>query len=493
MHIQPLFLKLFREATGLNAVSTYIDNKIDYVALFVHKGCAYIYYMPVSTTITDSQESLLNNFNIDGYAGGSGADKPDEFVSSRLNGVLENYKQKLIDAINIHFGLSCDTDEVIIWPSNKIHYAYLDSNYWQTCGSIGNSCMRRRENQRALNFYIKNNVKVAVIVTKENKVKARALLWENVMRRDRVKPITYLDRVYYSLGGQQTLYDNFITKNKFYWYGQNSEQLYIPDINLKDISYLPYADTFRTLYFKDKVLATDEFVPPCIEHGSYRVRLSQAGNNGYVRELDPNAVREAITGEYISKKEAVKVKRYDGFVAKDNIVVIGTAFYSKHDNNIFKLKDGVYCLECNVIKEALTNNSIDKTQAVYVPKYKGYISKENIITLKKEQYHIDDEKITCFEGEYYLKITCYHVTETDTYIPKLKALIVYDLTMDDSGNITFDKEKYIPDTHEYYQLASGEGIRNTRENKACLIRRSKKLYLKTEYKFKDKKQLLLWS
>jgi len=62
--------------------------------------------------------------------------------------------------------------------------------------------------------------------------------------------------------------------------------------------------------------------------------------------------------------------------------------------------------------------------------------------------------------------------------------------MDDSGNITFDKEKYIPDTHEYYQLASGEGIRNTIENKACLIRRSKKLYLKTEYKFKDKEQLL---
>jgi len=493
MHIQPLFIKLFRESTGLNAVSIYIDNKIDYVALFVHKGCAYIYYMPASTTIINSQELLLSSFNVDGYNGYGEAEKPDAFVSRHLNGVCADYKLKLIDAINVHFGLVNTDDEVIIWPPNKIPYAYLDVNYWQGSGSIGNSCMRHKENQKALNFYTKNNVRIAVIITKDNKVKARALLWENVLRPDRVKPVTYLDRVYYSLGAHVSSYDKFVIDNKFLSYTKCSTPLYITDIDLKDISYLPYADTFRTLYFKDKILTTDEFKPKGIKHPDYKVRLSQAGNNGYFRELDPNAVREALTGSYISKKDAVRVKRYEGFVAKDNIVVIDTAYYSKHDRNIFRLKDGVYCLECNVIKEALTHNSIDKTQAVYVPKYKGYISKENIITLKKEQYHIDDEKITCFEGEYYLKITCYHVTETDTYIPKLKALIVYDLTMDDSGNITFDKEKYIPDTHEYYQLASGEGIRNTRENKACLIRRSKKLYLKTEYKFKDKKQLLLWS
>ena len=51
-------------------------------------------------------------------------------------------------------------DKIEVWPSNKIPYAYLQSNYYRKQGTLGNSCMRNKDMQKSLNFYVKNNVKI---------------------------------------------------------------------------------------------------------------------------------------------------------------------------------------------------------------------------------------------------------------------------------------------------------------------------------------------
>ena len=490
-HIQPLFRKLFKEATGLSTVSDYISKDVDYVALFKYEGSVSVYFILDGTLTSPLQQSYLNIFDREGYKGEGGiAYKLDIFCNRYLTLLCKDNQIRLIETINNHFGISNDTDKVIIWPSNKIPYAYLENNYWQLCGTIGSSCMRHKANQKALNFYVKNNVKIAVIITKDSKVKARALLWENVSVKDRVKSITYLDRVYYSLGEQISLFNSFAIDNKFKSYSNNHPNLYIKNVNLDNITYLPYADTFKNLFYKDKVLTMESCQPTDIKSPSCKIRLSQVGNNGYFKELDPNAVKECLTNNYISKKDAIKVKKYNGYIAKDNIIIIDNIYYSRHDKDLYALTEDSYCLRVNLIKEVVTDRNIDKTKAIYLSKYDGYISKENIVFIKKEPYHKEDNKIVCFQEEFYLKSQCYHCVEIDVYIPKTKALILYDLTLDEEGNSVFGKTQYVSDTAEFYQLASGEGIRKTPENKEHLIRRNKKFYIKTDYQYKDKKQLL---
>jgi len=47
------------------------------------------------------------------------------------------------------------SEEIIIWPSNRIKYAYLEDNYAKPeVGHLGRSCMRIKEMQRSLNFLL---------------------------------------------------------------------------------------------------------------------------------------------------------------------------------------------------------------------------------------------------------------------------------------------------------------------------------------------------
>jgi len=52
--------------------------------------------------------------------------------------------------------------EIKIFPPTRIRYAYLYTNYFSCKGSLGSSCMRYKENQKSLNFYVKNNVRIVV-------------------------------------------------------------------------------------------------------------------------------------------------------------------------------------------------------------------------------------------------------------------------------------------------------------------------------------------
>jgi len=56
--------------------------------------------------------------------------------------------------------------------------------------------MRGKDMQKSLNFYVKNKVKIVVVIDGNNKVHARALLWDNVKTIRSKDVFTYLDRVY---------------------------------------------------------------------------------------------------------------------------------------------------------------------------------------------------------------------------------------------------------------------------------------------------------
>ena len=434
-----------------------------------------------------------------------------------------SYKNQFIEEAKKLFGVNETTAKIEVWPSNKIRYAYLGSNYYERAGHIGSSCMRHKENQKALNFYVKNNVKIVVLVTKDNKIKARALLWENVSVVGIKKTYTYLDRVYYSREAQKQLFINFAKENKFI---TERREFYIKDINLEDIIHLPYTDTFKYLYYKDKVLSkiyiSSEDI---IKFPEKNIELTHVGNQGYFPQLDKNSIQECFTLSWVSKKDCIKVKQYKGYILKRNIVNINGAYYSVYDDKHITSLTGEdnYCLKKNVVTEVLTDNQIDKTKAELIGKYGGYVQKDNVVYIDRVLYSKYDNGIIRWKNKYYLKIKCCHDTITDTYIPKFMATQVYKLEVvkdfsDDvaSGINVLTAPQYgfgfnytagtkrlkdIPefvgpyyvdiDKYTYIELNTGEYILTDGLNyNEFIIKRNKKYYLRHLHEFMDKNQLV---
>jgi len=381
-------------------------------------------------------------------------------------------------------------DKCVIWPATKIKYAYDEDNYLKPgVGILGKSCMRYKRCQRSINFYIKNKAKI-VVITQGNKIKARAILWPEVYVKDKVKPITYMDRVYHSEEDQLPLFYKFAVKNKWrtYYGARGTDKvshplMWIEDINIKNIIYLPYMDTFYRLYRRPD----GNTISNKTKWETSYLELHRHSDN-YFRELDPNSIAEYSTGNYMSKKDCVFIKRYDGWVAKTNIIPIGTTYYSRHDSSILECSDGTYCLRVDAVEECFTGGYMHRKNSVKLDKYNGYVSALNLIVINGEQYHKQDKLVVCYDDHYFLKKHCFK-SENGNSIPKHRALILSDIklidgvpTIVDAVHISdFNLEVEMP-----FVMTTGEFVRDTKDNRQYTIRRSGKVYLRHLYTSKTK-------
>jgi len=428
--------------------------------------------------------------------------------------------------------------EIEIWPPSKIRYAYLDTNYFVKKGDLGSSCMRSKEMQKALNFYVKNKTRIVVVVDNKNKIHARALLWDNVKSTKLKKPFTYLDRVYTRSNTLLPLFYTLSQKNKWRQYkgtsvGNGEKGLYKDNLDITGICHLPYTDTFRNLYYKDNIISSS-YILNKIKYKNDVLNLTTTGNGGYFPTLDPDRVREALTGNYISKKDAIFIKRYNGYILRRNVVSINSDYYSIHDNKIVKTALDGYILKENSTNEVITNNMIDKTTAVHSVKYNGYIHKSNAIKIGDEIYHKDDAEIVCFRVEKTTEDKWYHisqcfinynredvnkelakqpiffykalsetlkiqywipyatVTREGNLIPKKHAIIAYNLAYNAMLDDIEYQEVYCTDKTSLIQLITGELIVNSAENKKYLKKFNNKYYIRQTFKLPDKNQLLLF-
>ncbi len=423
------------------------------------------------------------------------------------------------------------TPELKILPSNKIRYAYLHTNYYSGAGNLGSSCMRHKENQKSLNFYVKNNAQIVVVIDNNGKIHARALLWENVKSTEYKDTFTYLDRVYARSDKLTKQFYDLAKKNKWEYYtstsaGQGRGSYYIDNINLKGVCHLPYTDTFRYLYYKDNLIgaSTSTAITKRVKNKDFLVTLTNTAEGGYVPELDPDRVKEAITHIYISKKDAIRVKRYNGYVLKRNIVDINGDYYSKCDKAIIESKVDGFILKEKSVDEVFSNEPIDKTKAVYSEKHKGYIHKTNVVYIKDELYHIKDTDIIFFDGKWYHVSQCYvnydreevnkelvkqqtvllnslpetwsfwaytsaTVTKKGDLIPKELATIAYDLIYFPALNKLLYQERYVIKNKDLIKLITGEFIMPSDNNRKYLKRFNGKWYIRQEFEAPNKNQL----
>jgi hypothetical protein len=438
--------------------------------------------------------------------------------------------------------------KIEIRPPNKIRHAYLFSNYAiRDVGVLGKSCMRYKENQRALNFYIKNDVRIVVLVDNKNKIHARALLWDGIYSMKLKKPFTYLDRVYTRSDTLAPPFYELAAEHEWKSYAKNRpiDILYKPDLDITNLCHFPYTDTFRRLYYKDNLVASESMSSNKIKNSSANISLTHTGDGGYFANLDPNRVREAITGNYISKKDATRVKRYDGYVLKKNIANINGVYYSIHDGLVVKTTLDGYVLKENSVNEVFSNELIDKAKAVHSPKHNGYIHKKNVVCIKDEIYHNKDTDIVCFDSKWYHISECFinydreevnkeiskpvltpngnkefvkqttlfdnsltekymsylmfiqlftHqggpcITRKGSLIPKEKAVIAYNLIYSPVLDKLLYQEVYFTKNIKVIKLVTGEYIISTDNNRGYLKKFNNKWYIKQDFKAPDKNQL----
>ena len=181
--------------------------------------------------------------------------------------VTDTLIEKFVNLYKSYF--SRDTSKLKIFEGEEILKYYLEDNYHTLnggrFGSLWNSCMRQSERNKFMKLYAKNKDKVKLLVffSDDDKVRARALLWEGVKdHKDSTKEYKFMDRIYYVYDHDINFFKDWAKENGYIskWDqtaktellfdidgGVKRLQLYV-NLDHGGLSYFPYLDTFKNFY-----------------------------------------------------------------------------------------------------------------------------------------------------------------------------------------------------------------------------------------------------
>jgi hypothetical protein len=219
---------------------------------------------------------------------------------------IKNFKVTDIDIekfVNIYKSyFSRDISKLKIVEGEEILKYYLEDNYHtpsgNRSGSIWNSCMRQRERNKFMTLYTKNKDKVKMLVffSDDDKVRARALLWEDVRdHEDTKRKYKFMDRIYYYCDHDINFFKDWAKENGYLCKWEQSaktemlfddgtdspvrKQLYVM-LDEHNLSYYPYLDTFKFFNFNKGRLSNSQ---------SYNYDYTLVQSNGALeREPEPD-------------------------------------------------------------------------------------------------------------------------------------------------------------------------------------------------------------
>jgi hypothetical protein len=196
-----------------------------------------------------------------------------------------------------------DLSKLKIVEGNDILKYYLEDNYETVSGSrfgtLWNSCMRQSERNKFMKLYAKNpNVKMLVFFSDNDKVRARALLWEGVKdHKDDTKEYKFMDRIYYVYDHDVNVFKDWSRENGYIskW-EQNAKselifdvdgeitrmQLYV-ELDSNGLSYFPYLDTFKNFNVRENRFSNSQ---------NYNFDYVLVQSNGQVERDEPEPEME---------------------------------------------------------------------------------------------------------------------------------------------------------------------------------------------------------
>ena len=177
--------------------------------------------------------------------------------------------EKFVNLYKSYF--SRDISKLKIVDGEEILKYYLEDNYHSLngnrAGSLWNSCMRQRERNKFMKLYAKNSDKVKMLVffSDDDKVRARALIWEGVKdHKDSTKEYKFMDRIYYYYDHDINFFKDWAKEHGYLCKWEQSaktemlfddgtgspvrKQLYVM-LDEHNLPYYPYLDTFKFFNF----------------------------------------------------------------------------------------------------------------------------------------------------------------------------------------------------------------------------------------------------
>lgn len=275
----------------------------------------------------------------------------------------------------------------------SIRWAYYENNYKNDRGSLGGSCMRYNECQKYLDIYCKNTNKVGLlIITEDNKIKARCILWYPEGKQSNIK---YHDRVYFSSNEDKQLMEIYLKANNF-------EDIYndknYRDVNFEldyiDFNYYPYMDTMK--YIKNNSLYS-------INHNCEK---EITNTNGSYNDLNENTVCDYCSA-YCDEDDLIYISygRSRGeYLCEDCRTYCDDINYYVHsDDAVWSEYSQMDYFIDNVKYSEHLQSYIHKDDAIEL--YDGNYTHEDesyVVTVNNEYVLIDDEGLVEIENEYYL-------------------------------------------------------------------------------------------
>ena len=173
--------------------------------------------------------------------------------------------EKFVNLYKSYF--SRDISKLKIVEGDDIPKYYLEDNYHNVngnrAGSLWNSCMRQRERNKFMKLYAVNpeKVKMLVFFSDDDKVRARALLWEDVRdHKDTTKQYKFMDRIYYVYDHDINFFKDWAKENGYLckWEQSAKTEMFFDEgigepvkkslyvlLDKYSMSYYPYLDTFK--------------------------------------------------------------------------------------------------------------------------------------------------------------------------------------------------------------------------------------------------------
>lgn len=176
-------------------------------------------------------------------------------------GIKDADVEKFVNHYKSYF--NWDPTKLKVVEGEDIKKYYLEDNYFMPdgnrWGSLWNSCMRQKERNKFMNLYVFNDVKMLVLFSDDNKVRARALLWEGVKEFGTDKIYNFMDRIYTVYDHDVNIFKKWANQEGYLtkWDQSAKSELYVdvdgkPEIkhlyvNLDkhNLSWYPYLDTFK--------------------------------------------------------------------------------------------------------------------------------------------------------------------------------------------------------------------------------------------------------
>ena len=271
---------------------------------------------------------------------------------------------------------SKDSVDLSVVQGEDIKTNYLEDNYVEIKGQLGNSCMRYERCQSYLDIYVQNPEVCKLLVLKEGgKVKGRALLW--ILSDGR----KYIDRIYTIQDSDKNIFKDWAKKNGYdltYDMTTSNEDIKV-HLKVTSFSKYPYMDTFE--YYDDQNGILYENLPEMSDDDEILKLKSTGGGYETISGSREGQVRD-IDGDWIDEDDARWCEDVGAYVWYENAIwmdYIGIyvsdradTMYSEYHSDSFYPEDVVYN---------------EETDDYYNPDW-------------TESYHIEPDKISYIPKEY---------------------------------------------------------------------------------------------